>query len=297
MEKLYLSPSKIATYENCPKEYFLKYVRRVETEDEAAALGFGGAIGSASEAFFLSTVTGAQCDPTAVFQDRWDAFTRSRSVRYNTIDTPDGLRKIGSILMDGLPQAWHDAGFTIALDKHGKPLVERNLELDLGDNVYLRTKLDLAVYNRHGQFGVIDVKTSKTPTTEEFLALADQLTAYQCAMTIHALGLGTGPVEFVGFWEFLKRSIPKKANTIGPYINPPEMISARSEKAIQAYIQKARWVAYCIRSKQFPQTPRMAFNSPCGLCDFANYCAYDVTDGLIFSRTPAIPVTHEALAA
>src|SRR5690606_24919605 len=147
--------------------------------------------------------------------------------------------------------------------------IERDLEVDLGNGVRLRNKLDLAVFDRHGRFGVPDVKSTKSASSQEFTLQADQLTAYQLAVLAHAKELGLPEVEFVGFWEFLKRSVPKRISgkAQGPVINAPEEVRARTQKALEEYLSKVHHVARQVRAGWFPKTPRMAFNSPCSLCD------------------------------
>lgn len=284
MEQIILSPSKIATYENCPFEYYLKYVLKVRPEDTGAALGFGGAIDAAFDAYARATITNTanQVDPVALFEHHWNHFVRTNVVRYNTTSDEDSMREIGKVLAGQLPQAWKEAGFTLALDANGTPIAQRGLEVDLGNGVILRTKLDLGVYNSDGQFGIVDVKSTKTPSSESFTLMADQLTAYQGVVTVHKDALGIDGVDFLGFWEALKRNIPKKKGTAGPYINRPEIVPPRTDQMIAAYFNKARWVAASIRAGHFPRTPRMAFNTPCDLCDFANVCIHSNTSGYTF---------------
>lgn len=294
MGKLYLSPSKVATYENCPREYFFKYHLKVNEEMESANLGFGGSVATAFEQFVVGMVSGKPVDPVEVFRREWTQFTSTRIVGYSSMFSEEGLTAIGEILMQKLPDAWDESGLMVAMDGNGDPLVERRLDLEIGKGVYFRTKLDIAVYDQQLRLGIIDVKTPKDPSSTEFTLLSDQLTAYQGAVDAHKASLGIeDSVSFVGYWEFLKRNVPKKQGT-GPYIHRPEIVQARPRKDVDAYMQKVAWVAENIQAGRFPRTPRMAFNSPCAMCSFANLCSKRSTEGLVFSSEA---VRHEALAA
>lgn len=282
MGMLYLSPSKVATYENCPKEYFFKYHLKVREEEESSNLGFGGAVATAFEQFVVGMTECKPVDPVEVFVKEWNHFTANNVVGYSSLYSEDGLRETGKVLMSKLPEAWEESGFMVAMDAEGKPLVERRLDIQIGDGVYFRTKLDLAVYDEDLRLGIIDAKTPKDPSSQEFTILADQLTAYQATVEAHKAALGVeDSVSFVGYWEFLKRNIPKKQGT-GPFIHKPELVPARPRAEVDAYIQKVAWVAENIKAGRFPRTPRMAFNSPCTLCAYSNLCARKSADGLKF---------------
>ena len=282
MGKLYLSPSKVATYENCPREYFFKYVLKVQMEEESSNLGFGSAAATAFEQFVLGMVNGVAVDPVAVFRREWGNFTANNVVGYSSMYTEEGLTKTGEVLMSKLPDAWNASGFMVAMDGDGLPLVERRLDIEIGRGIYFRTKLDVAVYDRDCRLGIVDMKTPKDPSTREFTLLSDQLTAYQGTVEAHKASLGIeDSVSWVGYWEFLKRNIPKKSGT-GPYIHTPEVVPARPRAEVDAYMQKVAWVAESIQAGRFPRTPRMAFNSPCSLCSFSGLCALKSAQGLKF---------------
>ena len=299
MEKIFLSPSKIAAYENDPYAFYLRYILRVKTEETGAYFGFGRAIDMAVDAYLRATITGTQrnVDTVAIFERVWDEFRNRHVVKYNTTDNEESLRAIGMSLCKDIPQAWADTGMVLALDTKGQPIAQRDLEIDIGNGVVLRTKLDIAAYNRYGQFGILDCKSTKTPSSTEFTLLADQLTAYQIAVLAHRDVLGIEDVEFLGFWEFLKRSIPKKQGTKGPYINAPEVVDPRTDAAMKAYLQKAHWVADNIRAGRYPRTPRMAFNTPCDLCEYAGLCTRGNTEGLVFPSAEVKAMALDAAAA
>ncbi len=283
METIYLSPSGIATYENCPRAYFLDRVLKVRTAVTSCALGFGGSLASAMEAFVAGTVTGTFVDPVPVFQSGWATFCRENAVKYGRYDSQEGLTATGTVLMEMFPQAWEREGLTVALDVTGKPMMERKLTVDLGAGTRLVTKLDLMAFTRDWQLLLIDQKTTKTPTDIRFALLGEQLTAYQAAVTAHAPTLGLPQIDGLAYWELIKRTIPKKPGAgQGPTIEAIGAVKPRSNADVQTFVSKAQNIAQRVRDRDFPKTPRMAWNSPCLQCDFLDLCAQKKTDGLTF---------------
>lgn len=279
-QSLGLSPSKIAAYEECPRQYYFKYVLKVKPEHEGANLGFGSALHAGVEAFLRSVVTGVHVDPVAVFRDAWTTFTDQNEVLYSSIWSRDKFFATGERLMSLFPNAWRESGYVVALDADSEPLIERNLKIDVGDNVMLWCKIDLVAINQDGQMIVIDIKGSAQPSSTVFKQLSDQLSAYQVAVSAHRQALGVEGIDGVTFWEMIKRNIPKTNRGEGPVIISPEVVPSRSPTAIGEYLLKIGQVARRIRAEEFPRTPRMAYNTPCGLCPYADACAYGDTSGL-----------------
>lgn len=288
METIWLSPSGMATYENCPRSYYLDRILKVRTQETGCALGFGGAISRAVEQFKIGTVTGTFVDPVPVFQAEWQKFTETRTVKYGAYDSEDGLLATGTKLMEEFPSAWDREGLTVALDRDGAPIVERLLDVDLGEGTMLRTKLDSMLFDRDWRFLLVDEKTTRSPTDIRFALMGEQLTAYQIAVTAHADQLGVPPIDGLAYWELIKRNIPKKPGAgKGPSIEAISAVKPRSDQDVAAFVTKARSIAQRIRNRDFPKTPRMAWNSPCMNCDLLDLCSQRRTDGLAFSSEEA----------
>lgn len=283
METVYLSPSGIATYENCPRAYYLDRVLKVRTADTSCALGFGSSLASAMESFVGGIVTGTFVDPVPVFQQGWATFCRDNAVKYGRYDSQEGLAATGTALMEMFPDAWDREGLTVALDSTGQPMVERKLTVDLGEGTRLVTKLDLMAFNRNWELLLIDQKTTKTPTDIRFALLGEQLTAYQMVVTAHAPQLGLPQIDGLAYWELIKRAIPKKPGAgQGPTIEAIGAVKPRSNADVTTFVSKAQRIAQRIRDRDFPKTPRMAWNSPCMGCAYLDLCAQRRTEGLTF---------------
>jgi hypothetical protein len=59
----------------------------------------------------------------------------------------------------------------------------------------------------------------------------------------------------------------------------PPVLAPQSD--VTEFVRKARWVAVNIEAGYFFPNPRMAWNSPCGLCDYKRLCYDGTTEGLI----------------
>lgn len=281
-EKLYLSPSSLATYANCPKSYYFDKVAKIKSEFEDANLGFGSAIAKATELHLMGVTAGESVDPAQVFSEEWERISTTRHIRYKRGRNRQALAEIGKRLMEQWAQAWNDSGFTLVLDKDCKPMLERKLYVEIGNNVVLVIKIDLCVYDEDGELLIIDVKTPSAASTVDFALMADQLTAYQLGLDFHSSSLGLPDVAGVGFWDMIKRNIPKTNRGEGPVICDPLVVEPRPAARIDAFIDKVHYVADQIRAQQFHPMPRMSFNSPCTSgCKFSSLCIRGETEGLI----------------
>ena len=103
--------------------------------------------------------------------------------------------------------------------------------------------------------------------------------AYQVLVEAHAPRFGINGVAQVGFLELIKRKVPNgKGKGKGPEVLPPVLASRQDP---QEFIRKAVWVAQNIEAGNFFPNPRMAWNSPCGFCDFKLLCYEGSYEGLV----------------
>lgn len=279
---VYLSPSGLAAYENCPQSYLLERVLKVRTQMTSCSIGFGTSTGRAVELFLRGQVAGKSVDMQEIFREEWRRFTSMHAVRYTKGADAKSLEDTGLRLMELFPQAWVDSGYSVLTDKFGEPFLERKLKIDIGDNVILVTKLDLMVLDADKRVVLLDNKATAAESSIEYTLMADQLTAYNLAVDTHADVLGIARPDLVGYWEMLRRAVPKSNRGEGPVIRQPMVVPRRSQFQYAKFVAKCHRVADQIRAEQFGATPRMAFNSPCSSCSLAGLCARKSTDGLVF---------------
>jgi len=287
MTPINLSPSKVASYENCPRAYLYQYVLRIRNTEESVNLGFGSAIGTTVEKYILSTVDGKPNDPEQTFLTTWSAFLENNVVTFPAKFTKDDLTDTGMSLARQLAGAWEDTGYMACVDREGVPVLERNLSVNVGNGVTLNTKLDILVMNLDGEVGVVDAKSPAQESSELFVQNAEQLTAYQVAVDAHAEALGIPKVDFVSYWEMLKKRMPgpKSPKTyLGPVICQPKPVQARDTADVEDYVGKLHAVAESIRAKRFHKSPRMAFNTPCNMCSFSKLCVEKNQTGFVIPQ-------------
>lgn len=271
----------ISNYENCPREYYYKRVQRIETETRSANLAFGVAVDEAISAFIRADSHGQHCDPVAVFKAAWQTETENKVIEYSTQWTPEEMEATGARLMEMFPEVWKNSGYMPLLTEAGEPMVQYKIETEILKSVILVQKIDLVAMAPNGQVGPLDFKTPASPTELLYLEQSDQLTSYQIGCDHRRDVIGIDKTDFVGFWELIKRKMPKKTGK-GPEVMLPATVPARCEAQVIEFKRKVAWMVNNIRNGHFPKTPRLPHNTPCDMCDYRNYCAHGDTTGLIF---------------
>lgn len=294
METINVSPSSIAQYENCPKQYEYERILKIKPTLVSANLGFGDAIAKAMEAMLKGEAAGYRVNPLPVFLWKWKQFCDSNAVDYKAGMSSKALTEIGVRLLDLFDAKWKASGFSVALDSEGEPLLERKLQANLGDGVVLSGKLDLGVLTRASEFMVLDGKTPANASSEGFTLQADQLTAYQLLVMVHSRLLGLPAVQGVGFWELIKRPVPTTNRGIGPEVHDALIVAPRTAGQLAEFVTKAKSVAGKIRNKEFPKTPRMAWNSPCNSCTFSKACSTGDMTGLVEPAQSTLAIAKAA---
>jgi hypothetical protein len=134
----------------------------------------------------------------------------------------------------------------------------------------------------------LDLKTSAIAYGEEFLLSSDQLTDYQLLTEGNSdqLGLDESGVKSVGFFEGIKRKVPKTNRGKGPEFLQPLIGPKRSAERLAERKQKLIWMGEDIRRGRFPKRPRMAYNTPCAMCEFSKFCLKGSKEGLVFPEQP-----------
>jgi len=279
-KKIYIRPSLITKFDECPAAADLQYNKKVKSDEISANLVFGTAVHDAIGKFLESQAAGMKFDPVSQFQLNWDEAVQNSVVKYNSQMKAEDLRATGERLCQLFPQAWEDSGLIPLVDEKGF-VIERKLQYEILPNVILTGTPDIIVMNADGEVIVLDFKTPANPSSETFLNVSDQLTAYQILVE-NTPSLGVDEVSHVGFMELLKKKIPKTSRGKGPEVKQPSLGKRRNQGQIDAFIQKVGWIADDMRQGRFPKRPRMAFNSPCDMCEYKAYCHEGDAEGLIF---------------
>jgi len=280
LQKVYVSPSKLADLETCGFMYAKKHIERWKEETVSHALVFGSAFDDTIDCYLRNKLIGVEIDIVGTFEMLWDERTSKEAVAYSSTTSSTEMRQMGGMMASRFPEAWDATGYSIALDPEGEPIMQRNLEIELPHNIVLRTKLDLVVKTREDKILLMDLKTAAAIYPEFLTPLSEQLTAYQIAVEAHGPSLGIEKLDGLGFIEAIKRKVPKRDGQ-GPTVEAPVVAPRRTDVQVAEYLQKVQWAVEDIRRGRFPRRPRAGYNTPCALCFMQNYCAFGETEGIV----------------
>lgn len=279
---VYLSHSSSTLMEKCPAAYAYRYRDRLQSQAESVNLGFGRAFDEAVSAFLVGDVYGHDVDVVSAFTETYTTWASEHVVEISTRwKGQEAIVETGQLLITRFVEWWKGSGFSVMLDREGKPIIQRELRVKLPRNVVYTAILDLMVMTPEGQVGIMDVKTPSADCPEGFAISSGQLTGQQLVVEAHAEELGIERVEKLGFLNAIKRPVPTSKRGEGPVIAPVQLVDARTPEQIEEYIQSRLWVADDIRRKRFAKRSLDAYNSPCTLCEFKKFCLTGDRDGLI----------------
>lgn len=274
-----LRPSGVLKYDECPRQYFFQYQERLRSDATSANLPFGTAVHEAMTGYVLAKVSGKPFDALDTFDTLWSKALETEVLEFSSMWDEDSLRETGKVLVERFQSVWDDSGFTPLIDGQG-PVVERRFEVEVAPGVSLSGQPDVIAVTPNGDVVALDVKTTAQPYDPSFLLIAEQLTAYQILLDGHRDSLGIEKVNQVGFVEAIKRKVPKTNRGKGPEVHEPMLTGARSKSLVDEYLDKVQSTARGIATGDFPRRPRMAYNSPCQMCDFRGYCLQGSMEGL-----------------
>lgn len=275
--------SGVLKFDECPRAYYYQYVLGIRTEAISANLPFGEAVHEACTTYLKQMTVGQSFDPVREFEARFSKALDTMIVDFNTTMGPEDLLATGKRLCEQWPEAWESTGLQVLVDVNGEPVVERRLKSRIAPGIVLSGQPDVVAMDVEGDIVVPDLKTPASPSPEWFAQEAEQLTGYQILLEDpkNAITLGTDRVDRLGFLEGIKRKMPSTSRGQGPMFVPPQTSERRSEEAVEEYKMKIMWMRDDIRRGRFPKRSKMAYNTPCALCDFRGLCYDNDWEGLI----------------
>lgn len=290
MKPLYIRPSGYLAYRNCEYSYYLKYILGIRTVALAANLAFGTAIHKALYAYVRGLFYNQPVDPVSLFESYWTKAMKSgQTIEFNATTSPESLMETGRELLKKFPEIWSKLGYTPMTDGLGNPLLEVRMKAHLGNQVILSFEPDGLFLDEQGHSLLLDYKSPASAEEYFFPYVSEQLGIYQMGMEYNKKILGLDGVERLGFMNLIKRNIPKSKTAKGPEVLVPETVDARTPGQIAELKHNVLTIADDIRRGRFPKNPRMAWNTPCTLCEFKGYCTTGCKDGLVFPE----PAQHQ----
>lgn len=290
-------PSGVLKYDDCPRAYKYQYVDRIRTETTSVNLPFGTAVHDACTSWLIADSTGKTVSIADIFREGFQKALDTKIVSFPQDKLPEDLFKMGEALVTSFPAAWTDSGLKVLMDKDGMPMVERRLETEIRPGVVLSGQPDVVAVDAQDRVVVPDIKTPAQSSDEVFAAASEQLTSYQLLLEDPNVVAFTGrkKVDRVGFFEGIKRKVSRTGK--GPTWEPPILVDARSDSDIDDLKMKIQAMAADVEAGVFPKRPRMAFNSPCTMCDYVGLCHRGDKSGLIFSTSDSDNGMDELMAA
>ncbi len=277
-----ISPSGKQKYDNCPYAYYLHYIEGIRQLYESATLIFGGIVHTVLEEYLRALLSQKTYDTETAFKDKWDEATSTKIIEYTSENfTVEDVPKIGQRLCGDFPQAWEDSKLTVVVDSKG-PVLERHYEIQLDGGVIHHGYIDLMAKDEQANTGVLDFKTPAQPTPHWFAQEAEQLKSYQL-MIEQGKDRSFEKINKLGFFELIKRKVPvRKGASKGPEVMLPVTVDSHSKETLAEHKQGILWVCDDIKRGRFPKRSRMAYNTPCMLCEFQGYCYEGNKTGLVF---------------
>jgi putative RecB family exonuclease len=176
------SPSKLSTYQNCPKKYQYRYVDRISRKRKTPETVLGVAVHAAFEELHglvnggkLPTLAEVQAIYEAELAKEWDDTVKLRDERF----TKDDWRRVGLECVRNYYDAGKpfDSDRTVAVEKKvGFPISTEEGEYKIEGFV------DRLVLAKDGAFEIHDYKTAKTLPTQEDMDADWQLALYELAI-------------------------------------------------------------------------------------------------------------------
>jgi hypothetical protein len=276
-----LSPSALSTYWDCPYQYYLKYVLKIRPEADSINLVLGRAIHKACTDYIIAKHFGMTHDTVDAFISEWQQAIKTSAISYSTKFTDENTEEVGVELCRQFPKVWNDSGMRPLLDHSDQPVVEKRFEMMIEPDVRLAVIPDVVAITPQNELAAIDIKTPSSPTPEEFAINSEQLAIQQIVLRHNASALQRSDFSKGGFLEMIKRPIPKTKQGKGPTIEPLLLVPAMDQYGVDDLIRKIKWAAWDIKHGRFFKNPRMAWNTPCDLCDFRGLCTKGDESGLI----------------
>lgn len=303
---LRLNASQLSKMDTCGRAYRYYYRDQLVSKIRSISLIFGDCIHQAITGWIESTVLDREpIDPQKIFSEVFSSQVRSLTVSYPDKWTEADFRATGKMLIERFQAYWIESGYTPILREEGV-WIERPLAANFGPRgiiegfpavqIELYGTPDILVTDRNGRPILLDFKTTASEYPEIYLDNSDQLKVYQILAAANSDLLGFDQIEGTGFIELVRRKVPVGAGQ-GPTIVAPPLSAPADEDAIAEFQQKILWTAEDILRERFPKKSHSAFNTPCGMCEYALACTRGDERDLVSREQQAKPSKALALAA
>lgn len=284
-------PSTIVAFENCSFATAFS-LAGIVSQARSSALIFGTIVHEIIDLHVTGLARADELPP--LFQERWEAAKKQAVIRYSSQESFESLLATGRRQMELFPEWYKRSGFRPLRLSDGSFATEQRMLVQVAPGVVLSVQPDFIGYAtlaqvdpygfvmvKPGDVVILDWKTPKSASSIAFAQRSVQPTCYKIVAEAHRdmLGLNAANVAAVGYVELLKKKWPARSSS-GPEITHP-FLYPRSDVLVDEAIRKTIKTADRIRRGEFFRESKMAFNTPCDLCEFAEACLTGNDDGLV----------------
>lgn len=289
MKPFIVRPSMILKHDDCPAAYDFQYEQGITTEAASVNLPFGTAVHSGATGWIEADALGKHFDPVDAFKAEWKKALDTEILTFPSDKDPEDYEKIGVQLTELFPDAWKHTGLQVLIDPQGQPVVERRLQSRIAPGIILSGTPDVLATNEDFDVVVPDIKTPAQASLPFFASASEQLTSYQLLAedANNKALIGIDRIDRLGFFEGIKRKVPKSKKATGPAWEKLLTVPRHSNNQVNDLIRKATELKRDRDRGYFPKRPRMAFNTPCAMCDYRNWCHYEDPTGLVWKQKKA----------
>jgi hypothetical protein len=274
-ETLFLSPSLLDSFADCPRKAALKRAG-IKSETDNLKFIFGRAAHEAIELFLMGAIEDREMPDvfSALFRKAVDDAT----VVIAASEGIDWLDQTGRHLMSQFPDWWR-------LQKIRPVLQECKLDFELAPGVIMRLRPDIIgeheadvvspsgdVIVKRGSLSVVDWKfiAPGSHAKEGFFVDSSQPSWYTIGARLQGF-----PVVGTAYGSAVKKRMPKRNGTPPGWL--PLEVCRRAQYQLDEVMAFALHVVEQFRKGYFPRNPRMSFNTPCDgqmTCEFLDLCKY-----------------------
>jgi hypothetical protein len=288
-QKFPLSHSAYQKFNTCGQQYDLYYNKRIEARYVGSSLLTGRVFDEVFNEYLRNMWNQNNFDLANFFEKTWHK--EYLSVERESTSDDKKIYETMKYLCGLIPKTVSDSGIVPYATIDGTPCIQHKHTFDVGQGVKATTIIDLIGYSKALKKPIIiDVKATKVMADVDFVSISEQLLIYSLSAE-NDPRLEDTSFEYGAYWQGERKNMPtlKKDLTLRKGSSYPKILLPEVEKfnpfhkqqIAQRYIQ----TQLDINNKRFFAGSRMAYNSPCNLCDYKGLCVRGDSSGLVTRDT------------
>lgn len=286
-QKFPLSHSAYQKMNTCGLSYDLYYNKKIKNKYSKATMISGRVFDEVFNEFLRCVWNQNNFDLKNYFEKVWhdEYVSKEKEAKNTDLSLYESIKYICSLI----PQSYRDSGIVPYSTVDGEPCVQHKHTFDIGYGVKVTTIIDLIGFSqRLNKPVIIDVKACAPSAlaSKEFVSISEQLLIYSLSAEADPR-LNCDSFDFGAYWQGERKAMPalKKDQTLRAGARYPQIIKPEIERFNDFHKSQMadRYIhtQLDINKGKFFGGSRMAYNSPCSLCDYAGLCIKGDNSGLI----------------